>query len=79
MRRIVYVYFSIDGIRYQIQKDGNGKRAVYKIGDKRVSFWERKFGDAAETADFAGRKIIKSAHGDANSRYDYNGEYAADS
>ncbi|MDR2046444.1 MAG: hypothetical protein LBP79_00820 [Clostridiales bacterium] len=66
------ITYSIDGIRYQVQKDESGKRGVYKIGDKRVSFWEREFGDVTEATDFAGNKIIKSAYRNENSQYGWD-------
>lgn len=64
--------YTIDGIRYQIQKDNSGQYAICKIGDKVISFWEREFGDAQEAEDFAGRKIIKRAYAQSNSRYGWN-------
>ena len=67
--RITYI---IDGIRYQVQRDENNKYAIYKIGDKRMSFWEKEFGDVEEAEDFAGRKILKCAYGQTNSRFGWD-------
>ena len=64
--------YSIDGIRYQVQKDNDGNYKIYKIGDKRMSFWEKEFGNVNEAEDFAGRKILKSAYGQVNSRYGWD-------
>lgn len=66
------ITYTIDGTRYQVQKDGRGGRAIYKIGDKRMSFWEKEFGDADEAEDFTGRTILKCAYGQNNSRYGWD-------
>lgn len=63
------ITYTIDGIRYQVQRDENNNYAIYKIGDKRMSFWEKEFGDVEEAKDFAGRKILKCAYGQTNSRF----------
>lgn len=66
------ITYTIDGIRYQIQRDENNKYAIYKIGDKSMSFWEKEFGDVEEAEDFAGYKILKCAYGQINSRYGWD-------
>ena len=66
--RITYV---IDGIRYQVQKDDENY-GIYKIGDIRMDFWEREFGNVNEATDFAGRKILKCAYGQMNSKYGWD-------
>ena len=66
------ITYTIDGNRFQVQKDGRGGRAIYKIGDKRISFWEREFGNVDEAEDFTGRTILKCAYGQNNSRYGWD-------
>lgn len=66
------ITYTIDGTRYQVQKDGYGGRAIYKIGDKRMSFWKKEFGDVDEAEDFTGRTILKCAYGQNNSRYGWD-------
>ena len=66
------ITWSVDNIRYQVKRDENGNPKVYKIGDKRMSFWEKEFGNCSEATDFAGRKIKKAAYGQNNSRYGWD-------
>lgn len=66
------ITYTIDGTRYQVQKDGRGGRTIVKIGDKRMSFWESEFGDVEEAEDFTGRPILKCAYGQNNSRYGWD-------
>ena len=66
------ITYTIDGIRYQVQRDENNKYAIYKIGDKRMSFWEKEFGDVEKAEDFVGRKILKCAYGQTNSRFGWD-------
>ena len=61
-----------DGKRYQVQTADNAGHAIYKIGDKRMSFWEREFGDCTQAVDFAGRVIQKGAYGQFNSKYGWD-------
>lgn len=66
------ITYTIDGVRYQVQRNNNGKYKIYKIGDKKMSFWEKEFGNAIEAEDFAGRLIKKCAYGQINSRYGWD-------
>lgn len=66
------ITYTIDGVRYQVQKDSNGDYSIYKIGDKRMSFWEKEFGNVEEAVDFANRLIKKCAYGQVNSRYGWD-------
>jgi hypothetical protein len=66
------ITYAIDGKRYQVQKDGKGGYGVYKIGDKRLSFWEREFGNATEAEDFTGRIIHRGAYGQTGSRFGWD-------
>lgn len=66
------ITYTIDGVRYQVQKDGEGGYGIYKVGDKKINFWEREFGDVAEAEDFTGRVIQKGAFGQQWSRYGWD-------
>lgn len=66
------ITYTIDGKRYQVQKDDKGHYAIYIIGDKKMSFWEKEFGDANEAQDFTGRVIKKCAYGQVNSRFGWD-------
>ncbi|MCH5148986.1 MAG: HNH endonuclease [Clostridiales bacterium] len=37
-----------------------------------MDFWEKEFGNVEEAEDFAGRKILKSAFGQVNSKYGWD-------
>ena len=63
------ITYTIDGVRYQVQKDNDNNYKIYKIGDKKMSFWEKEFGNVNEAKDFAGRLIKKCAYGQVNSKY----------
>ena len=69
--------YSMDGIRYQVQKDSNSGYGIYKIAnmsvDKGMAFWNKEFGrDVEEATDFAGYIIKKCAYRDENSDYGWN-------
>lgn len=64
--------YTIDGIRYQVQRNDKGGHSIYRIGDKRMSFWEKEFGDVQEAYDFVGRKILRSAFGQQGSKYGWD-------
>lgn len=61
------ITYTIDGIRYQVQKNGKGGYGIYKIGDKKMNFWEKEFGDATIAEDFTGRTVHKGSYGQDNS------------
>ncbi len=66
------IIYTIDGIRYQVQRDNKGKHKIYKIGDKKMSFWEKEFGNVNEAEDFTGRLIKKCAYGQTGSKYGWD-------
>lgn len=66
------ITYTIDGVRYQVQKNNKGEYEIYKIGDKKISFWEREFGNVNQAEDFTGRVIQKGAYGQVNSRYGWD-------
>lgn len=65
------ITFAIDGVRYQVQKN-NGKYGIYKIGDNKMSFWEKEFGNVEQARDFAGRLIKKCAFGQTTSNFGWD-------
>ena len=69
--------YLIDGIRYQVKKDGNGGYGICSIAnirvDKGIAFWNKEFGSSVEEAmDFAGYLIKKCAYRDENSQYGWD-------
>lgn len=65
--------YTIDGIRYQVQRNnGINRYSICKIGDKKMSIWEKEFGDVQEAYDFVGRKILKCAFGQQGSEYGWD-------
>lgn len=64
--------YTIDGTRYQVQRNDKGSYSIFKIGDKRMSFWEKEFGDVQEAYDFVGRKILRGAFGQQGSQYGWD-------
>jgi len=66
------VTYTIDGIMYQVRKNGEGGYAVYIKGNTNTSFWEKEFGDATVAEDFAGREIRKGSYGQEGSRYGWD-------
>lgn len=66
------ITYSIDGVRFQVQRNNNGKYSIYKIGDKKMSFWEKEFGNCTKAVDFAGRTILKGSYGQLNSQYGWD-------
>lgn len=63
--------FTIDGVRYQVQKN-NGYYGIYKIGDKTMSIWEKEFGNVETAKDFAGRTIKRAAYGQTTSKFGWD-------
>lgn len=66
------ITYTIDGVRYQVQRDNDEKYKIYKIGDKKMSFWEKEFGNCTKAVDFTGRTILKGAYGQVNSQYGWD-------
>lgn len=64
--------YTIDGNRYQVQRNNNGSYSIFKIEDKRMSFWEKEFGDVQEAYDFVGRKILRGSFGQQGSVYGWD-------
>ena len=64
--------YTIDGIRYQVQRNNKGSYSIFRIGDKRMSFWEKEFGDVQEAYDFVGRKILRGSFGQQGSKYGWD-------
>ncbi len=64
--------YTIDGTRYQVQKNDENGYSIYKIGDKKMSFWEKEFGDVEQAEDFTGRVVYKCAYGQNGSQYGWD-------
>lgn len=71
-RRDGKITYTIDGTRYQVQRNEQGNYSIYKIGDKRMDFWTKEFGNVKRATDFAGYEVDKSSYGDENSAYGWD-------